>query len=79
MKKMILAGVLSLVATGAFAQYDHRDGDRDRDRHGFPGRIIGHTLGAIEGRSIHRDCRVVVQRRVRPDGDVVISRRRMCD
>lgn len=79
MKTLLCAGALALLSTAAFAQdYDH-DRYRDHDHFG-PGRVIGHTLRAIEGREVYGgECRTIISRHRNFDGDVVVTRRRVCD
>jgi uncharacterized protein YdeI (BOF family) len=72
MYKIILATVFGLMATGAFAQdYDHRDYNND---HPNPGRTVQRFF---EGRSV-ANCRTIVDRHQRPNGDWVVVRRHVC-
>lgn len=80
MKTLLIAGALGLLSTAAFAQdFDRGDHWRDHDHWG-PGRIIGHTMRAIEGREVYDgSCRTIIRRHRNFDGDLVVSRRRVCD
>jgi hypothetical protein len=89
MKKLMLLSACGLLAsTAAFAQ--SWDYDRDRDRgyersyHERNWRDEDH--GERAARRIFRDvtgvgreCRVITRRERDRDGDVVVSRRRVCD
>ena len=85
MKSLMLAAAFGLVATTAFAQdygeeHYYRDrGYRHHDEGDIGGQILRHGFRALEGRSAYEGCTIREVRRVRPDGDVVITRRRICD
>jgi hypothetical protein len=78
MTKLSIAAALAIVfASSAWAQDYRRGEQRDRDIGGVPGSVIR----GLEGRTHDRDddCRTVIERHQRPDGDIVEERHRECD